>query len=100
MNRIQTKAHTSSPPQSFHGDLNATCSFSLLHPRRIAELTCLRFADPVGTKVSEQNQLLIKTARKCLDEAIRACKPGMEYGKLGNIIEPIVTAQGFSVNKT
>ena len=54
----------------------------------------------MGDNVSDEKKLLMKTARKCLDEAIRACKPGMEYGKLGNIIEPIATAQGFSVNRT
>lgn len=43
--------------------------------------------------------LLMKTARKCLDEAIRVCKPGMEYGKLGGIIERVATAQGFSTNR-
>lgn len=64
------------------------------------ELTTPPLADPVGTKVSEESLKLIKTTRKCLDEAIRACKPGMEYGKIGNIIEPIATAAGFSVNRT
>lgn len=51
----------------------------------------------MGPNVSEENLNLIKTTRKCLDEAIRICGPGVEYSKLGNIIEPIATAQGFSV---
>lgn len=84
-------------PHSFHGDLNATCEW--LSRRRRGPRADFD-ADPVGEKVSDENKLLIKTARKCLDEAIRACKPGMEYGKLGNIIEPIAVAQGFSVNRT
>ncbi|SCZ97003.1 BZ3500_MvSof-1268-A1-R1_Chr4-2g06924 [Microbotryum saponariae] len=64
----------------FHGDLNATY--------------------PVGTKVSDENLRLLKTARKCLDEAIRLVKPGMQYKDLGNTIEAIAKKDGFSVNHT
>ncbi|ORY79728.1 peptidase M24, structural domain-containing protein [Leucosporidium creatinivorum] len=64
----------------FHSDLNATY--------------------PVGNNVSTEKLLLIKTSRKCLDEAIRACKPGMEYGKLGAIIERVAAEQGFTTNRT
>lgn len=56
--------------------------------------------DPVGDNVSAEKLLLIKTSRKCLDEAIRACKPGMEYGKLGAIIERVAAESGFTTNRT
>ncbi|KAI5478041.1 methionyl aminopeptidase [Pseudohyphozyma bogoriensis] len=63
----------------FHGDLNATY--------------------PVG-EVSERNLELIATTRKSLDEAIRVCKPGYMFRDVGGIIEPVVTAKGFSTNRT
>ncbi|SCV69522.1 BQ2448_2542 [Microbotryum intermedium] len=64
----------------FHGDLNGTY--------------------PVGTKVSDEKLRLMKTARKCLDEAIRLVKPGVQYKDLGNTIEAIAKKDGFSVNHT
>jgi methionyl aminopeptidase len=65
--------------EGFHSDLNATY--------------------PVG-KVSDDHARLIRTSRKCLDEAIRICKPGVEYKELGNVIEPVATKEGFSSNRT
>ncbi|KDE04308.1 methionine aminopeptidase 1, variant [Microbotryum lychnidis-dioicae p1A1 Lamole] len=64
----------------FHGDLNATY--------------------PVGTKASDENLRLMKTARQCLDEAIRLVKPGTQYKDLGSTIEAIAKKDGFSVNHT
>ncbi|KAL8292288.1 hypothetical protein RQP46_001754 [Phenoliferia psychrophenolica] len=64
----------------FHGDLNATY--------------------PVGDQVSDVNLNLIATTRSCLDEAIRACKPGTLFRDIGGIIEPIARAQGFATNRT
>ncbi|KAL8281522.1 hypothetical protein RQP46_006206 [Phenoliferia psychrophenolica] len=65
--------------EGFHGDVNATY--------------------PVG-EISDEKKLLIATARECLDEAIRACKPGTLFRDVGGIIEPIARAQGFSTNRT
>ncbi|KAK4053165.1 Methionine aminopeptidase 1 [Microbotryomycetes sp. JL201] len=64
----------------FHGDLNATY--------------------PVGAKVTQEHLKLIEVTRRCLDEAIRICKPGVEFRQVGHVIEPIATAAGFSVNRT
>lgn len=50
--------------------------------------------------MSEQNLNLIRTTRSCLDESIRACKPGTLFRDVGGIIEPIARAQGFSTNRT
>lgn len=50
--------------------------------------------------MSANNLSLIATARECLDEAIRVCKPGYLYRDLGNVIEKVATRKGFTVNKT
>ncbi|KAF8486479.1 methionine aminopeptidase [Gautieria morchelliformis] len=57
----------------FHGDLNETY--------------------PVGN-ISEENALLIRTSRKCLDESIKICKPGALFRDIGKVIEPIAVANG------
>lgn len=49
----------------FHGDLNETY--------------------PVGT-IDDESKKLIRTARECLDEAIKACKPGALFRDLGKIM--------------
>ena len=49
----------------FHGDLNETY--------------------PVG-KISEENASLIRTSRKCLDEAIKICKPGALFRDIGKVM--------------
>ncbi|KAK4706060.1 methionyl aminopeptidase, partial [Phenoliferia sp. Uapishka_3] len=66
--------------KGFHGDVNATY--------------------PVGPNCSEQNLRLIATTRSCLDEAIRAVKPGALFKDMGGIIEPIARKEGFSTNRT
>ncbi|BGP14124.1 hypothetical protein JCM10213_002422 [Rhodosporidiobolus nylandii] len=64
----------------FHSDLNATY--------------------PVGPSVSQKNLDLISCSRECLDEAIRACRPGFEFRQIGEIIEYVASKRGFSTNKT
>jgi len=65
--------------QGYHSDLNATY--------------------PVG-KIDEDSQALIATTRKCLDEAIRMCKPGALFRDVGKAIEPVARAGGCSVVRT
>ncbi|GAA5920432.1 hypothetical protein JCM6882_006390, partial [Rhodosporidiobolus microsporus] len=64
----------------FHADLNATY--------------------PVGPSVTPQNLSLIACARECLDESIRACRPGFAYQDVGAIIEQVCKRYGFSTNRT
>lgn len=49
----------------FHGDLNETY--------------------PVG-KIDEDSERLIRTARKCLDESIKICKPGALIRDIGKVM--------------
>ncbi|KAI8588871.1 peptidase M24, structural domain-containing protein [Geranomyces variabilis] len=63
----------------FHGDLNETY--------------CVGNVDAAGRK-------LVATTRRCLDTAIAAVKPGMLYRDVGNIVQKIAHADGFSVVRT
>jgi len=63
----------------FHGDLNETY--------------------PVG-RIDEDSERLIRTARKCLDESIKICKPGVLIRDIGKVIEPIARANGCSSVRT
>ncbi|KAH6564211.1 methionine aminopeptidase, type I [Batrachochytrium salamandrivorans] len=63
----------------FHGDLNDTCL--------------------VGN-VDAQGQKLVANARKCLDDAIKLVRPGTLYRELGNTIQKVASAEGFSVVRT
>jgi methionyl aminopeptidase len=63
----------------FHGDLNETY--------------------PVG-KIDEDSERLIRTARKCLDESIKICRPGALIRDIGKVIEPIARANGCSSVRT
>ncbi|KAJ3023798.1 Methionine aminopeptidase 1 [Thoreauomyces humboldtii] len=63
----------------YHGDLNATYM--------------------VG-EVDERGRKLVETTRACLDAAIAAVKPGMLYRDVGNIVQKIAHAEGFSVVRT
>ncbi|KAI8328958.1 MetAP 1 [Chlamydoabsidia padenii] len=63
----------------FHGDLNETYL--------------------VG-KVDERGQLLVKTARECLEKAIALVKPGVRYRDFGKVIEDHAKKNGFSVVRT
>jgi methionyl aminopeptidase len=49
----------------FHGDLNETY--------------------PVG-RIDEDSQRLIRTARNCLDESIKICKPGALIRDIGKVM--------------
>lgn len=48
-------------------------------------------------KISPRNQLLIDTTTKALNEAIKICKDGVPLRKIGEVIESIVSKEGFSV---
>jgi len=63
----------------YHGDLNETY--------------------PVG-RIDEDSERLIRTARKCLDESIKCCKPGALIRDIGKVIEPIARANGCSSVRT
>ncbi|KAI0031834.1 methionine aminopeptidase [Vararia minispora EC-137] len=63
----------------FHGDVNATY--------------------PVG-RIDEESKKLIRTARQCLDEAIKICKPGALVRDIGKTIEPVARANGCSAVRT
>ena len=63
----------------FHGDLNST--------------VCLEKCDETGKRLSE-------CARKCLDEAIKICKPGTPYREIGNVCQKVANEYKFSVVRT
>jgi len=65
--------------EGYHGDLNETY--------------------PVGI-VDDDSKKLIRTARECLDEAIKLCKPGALFRDLGKTIEPIARSNGCAVVRT
>ncbi|KAI8816675.1 peptidase M24, structural domain-containing protein [Fimicolochytrium jonesii] len=60
----------------FHGDLNETYC--------------------VGN-VDDRGRQLVANTRACLDKAIAAVKPGVLYRDMGNIIQKVAQAEGFSV---
>ncbi|TFY81016.1 hypothetical protein EWM64_g2995 [Hericium alpestre] len=63
----------------FHGDLNETYA--------------------VGN-IDDDSKRVIRTARQCLDEAIKLCKPGALFRDLGKTIEPIARTNQCSVVRT
>ncbi|KAG5643477.1 hypothetical protein DXG03_000865 [Asterophora parasitica] len=63
----------------YHADLNATY--------------------PVG-EIDDDAKKLIRTARSCLDESIKICKPGALIRDIGKVIEPIARANGCSSVRT
>ena len=68
--------------KGYHGDLNATWPVDASH-------------HPPGSP----GEKLISTARRCLDEAIAICGPGVHYGEIGKTIQPIAEKEGFGVVK-
>lgn len=60
----------------FHGDLNETYCIG---------------------DVDNESRRLISCAKRCLDEAIKICKPGTRYREIGNVIQKIADEAGFSV---
>ncbi|EEA07875.1 methionine aminopeptidase, type I family protein [Cryptosporidium muris RN66] len=65
--------------EGVHGDLNETF--------------------PVG-KIDESSINLLRTAYKCLDEAIKICKPGTLYRDIGRVINRITDKNNMSVVRT
>lgn len=67
--------------KGYHGDLNATF--------------------PVGKKAEDdaESMKLIRVARECLDAAINICGPGVPYGEIGRVIQPLAESQGCAVVK-
>lgn len=65
--------------QGYHGDLNETYT--------------------VG-RVDDDSKKLIRTARECLDEAIKLCKPGALFRDIGKTIEPIARSNGCATVRT
>ncbi|SJX61916.1 related to MAP1-methionine aminopeptidase [Sporisorium reilianum f. sp. reilianum] len=67
--------------KGYHGDLNATF--------------------PVGEKAEQdvESMKLIRVARECLDAAIAICGPGVPYGEIGRVIQPLAESQGCAVVK-
>ncbi|GJQ08472.1 hypothetical protein GpartN1_g263.t1 [Galdieria partita] len=47
--------------------------------------------------VDEEGKRLVRTTYECLYKAIKICKPGVSYSKIGEVIEDYATSQGFSV---
>ncbi|KAF8894586.1 methionine aminopeptidase [Infundibulicybe gibba] len=54
---------------------------------------------PVG-KIDDDSKKLIRTARECLDEAIKICKPGALFRDVGKVIEPIARSNGCATVRT
>ncbi|KAJ1027227.1 hypothetical protein NDA18_003238 [Ustilago nuda] len=67
--------------KGYHGDLNATF--------------------PIGPKAESDSDSmkLIRVARECLDAAIAICGPGVPYGEIGRVIQPLAESQGCAVVK-
>jgi len=65
--------------EGYHGDLNETYA--------------------VG-EIDEDSKKLIRTARQCLDEAIKMCKPGALFRDIGKAIEPIARSNSCAVVRT
>jgi len=63
----------------FHGDVNATY--------------------PVGN-IDAESEKLLDVSRRCLDEAIKVCKPGALFRDIGKVIEPVARSDGCSTVRT
>eukprot|EP00871_Galdieria_phlegrea_P000103 jgi/Galph1/1093/GphlegSOOS_G5789.1 len=48
-------------------------------------------------EVSENAKRLVRVTYECLVKAIKICKPGVPYNKIGEVIEDYATREGFSV---
>jgi methionyl aminopeptidase len=51
-------------------------------------------------KVDKVSYHLVKSTHECLFKAIAACKPGVRYRDMGNIISKHAHSQGLSVGKS
>ena len=47
--------------------------------------------------VDEKGKKLIATTKEAMEEAIKICKPGVDYSEIGRVIEEIATRGGFDV---
>jgi methionyl aminopeptidase len=47
--------------------------------------------------VDEEGKRLVRTTYECLYKAIKICKPGVSYNKIGEVIEDYATKHGFTV---
>lgn len=47
--------------------------------------------------VDEKGKKLIATTKEAMEEAIKICKPGVDYSEIGRVIEEIATRDGFDV---
>ena len=54
---------------------------------------------PVG-KIDAESQRLISATYKSLEEAIKICKPGVMYRRVGDRIGEVITPEGFSIVRT
>jgi len=63
----------------FHGDINGTY--------------------PVGN-IDAESEKLLHVSRRCLDEAIKVCKPGALFRDIGKVIEPVARSDGCSTVRT
>lgn len=51
-------------------------------------------------KTDDESKFLVKSAYECLQLAIQACKPGVMYKEIGDIIGKFIEAKGLSVTRT
>lgn len=56
--------------------------------------TCRTF--PCG-EVDQKGLHLIETTQKCLDAAIKICRPGQDYFQIGRTIQQLANKEGFNV---
>ena len=56
--------------------------------------TCRTFA---CGNVDEKGKKLIATTKEAMEEAIKICKPGVDYFEIGRVIEEVATRNGFGV---
>ncbi|KAL4476473.1 hypothetical protein ABPG74_010206 [Tetrahymena malaccensis] len=51
-------------------------------------------------KVAESSAYLVEHSYRCLEEAIKICKPGTMYRDVGNIIGKYIHERGLEINRT
>lgn len=51
-------------------------------------------------EIDEEGKKLIESAKECVMEAIKICKPGVRYRDIGEVIQKIAKKNGHSVNKS
>ncbi|KAI3637366.1 hypothetical protein MIR68_004015 [Amoeboaphelidium protococcarum] len=71
----------------FHGDLNET----YIVTREGADLDDPRYAEAIK---------LINSARTCMEEGTKICRPGVRFREIGNVISKVAQQNGHSVVRT